>query len=944
MIIYFADRVYTIIGMASTNLPEGFRIIDDTAEDEIGTGFSTFNYTIALGSDNRRDAERMMACGNYIFRYDGNENNFRASVILESETDPISSKIELYSEDIGLELLNGLAPAYISQTAMPIEEYVKLFTSESGYRVGRNELSSDYILRLGWDSDETITARLLDIASRFDAEIYCTFDIEPSNFFIKKRYVNIVRKRGKDVGIELRVGRELSNIRVKRSMTNVATALIPKGAALETGTGIYNYTDLQGIPRYTWVKFADNSGGLNMDDSASGHKYIGLAIDKPKVNESVDPVDYSWRRTSYEDTIVTFNVCSSGYQEVGDGQGNASYTWVSFAPKIDGKNMSNEADKMSYIGIAKGQNTATKSTNPEDYEWFDMREATSDRRVILINPSNNAAVQQQVGYAWVKFGTSNAGAGMADSGSGKTYLGLALNQVNGNRTTTASDYEWNKIEFATTNGGYSEIGPVGSGVKMPNGKYVWFMFTDLEEKFGPTPDYGDYIGFLYDKTKASPISKDSNEYEWHDVSGTGNNELTLEGYRYDDGDFYIDGKILKSREALSTWARDVSAGRTSFGHIYRNFSCEAETQKELLDESIKELKKVRELEMTYEAELIDIPRNLAVGDTVRIVDRDGELYLQARLLKLETSESRDTRNVTFGEYKRLSSGLDLYLDTLAWKIRQGNYKTKSLVQTVTTYFISTDTDDPPSIDDPGWSTEAITQQVGQHVWQMTATTCLDGSVRYSDPAEITGLATAMNVYTLYYKSSDGAPAVPSEATVIPPEGWSLEEPVYDSESAGELYSVTLTTYSNGEFEYSDIYKDSTYSKVQDVTALANDTAEAVAKAEESAKAYTDQELASYANNIISSFNDFAVGLSDIGLTVDNNSSPTVTILDSDGLRITRKSDGVVIAQFDNDNSYVDFLKVNRYLSFGAHRTEKKTGQEYDGTSIEGTAFFWTGGE
>ena len=47
-----------------------------------------------------------------------------------------------------------------------------------------------------------------------------------------------------------------------------------------------------------------------------------------------------------------------------------------------------------------------------------------------------------------------------------------------------------------------------------------------------------------------------------------------------------------------------------------------------------------------------------VGDTVSIVDDDDNTYLTARLLKLETSESNDTKEAELGDYVRQESGID----------------------------------------------------------------------------------------------------------------------------------------------------------------------------------------------------------------------------------------------------------------------------------------------
>ncbi len=79
-----------------------------------------------------------------------------------------------------------------------------------------------------------------------------------------------------------------------------------------------------------------------------------------------------------------------------------------------------------------------------------------------------------------------------------------------------------------------------------------------------------------------------------------------------------------------------------------------------------------------------------------------------------------------------------------------------------------------------------------------------------------------------------------------------------------------------------------------------------------------------------------------GLFVSTSDTSTQTNIDGSGIKIM-KPDGTIIAQFNNENSFVDYLKVNTFLAFGGHRAEKYTMNEWDGTSTVGTAYFWTGG-
>lgn len=69
-------------------------------------------------------------------------------------------------------------------------------------------------------------------------------------------------------------------------------------------------------------------------------------------------------------------------------------------------------------------------------------------------------------------------------------------------------------------------------------------------------------------------------------------------------------------------------------------------------------KKICDEAVAYEVELLYLPDGVKVGDTVSIVDDDDNTYLTARLLKLEASESNDTKEAELGDYVRQESGID----------------------------------------------------------------------------------------------------------------------------------------------------------------------------------------------------------------------------------------------------------------------------------------------
>ena len=139
--------------------------------------------------------------------------------------------------------------------------------------------------------------------------------------------------------------------------------------------------------------------------------------------------------------------------------------------------------------------------------------------------------------------------------------------------------------------------------------------------------------------------------------------ITLKGYKYDDGDFYVDnGGTLKSRKALAKWSRYIWQTKLNQninyeGHITRPYSYSTTSQQELCSHAITELKKHCDIEVNYEVDIKRLPEGVKVGDRVNIIDDAGELYLSTRLLLLETSVTEKTYTATLGEHIIKKSGI-----------------------------------------------------------------------------------------------------------------------------------------------------------------------------------------------------------------------------------------------------------------------------------------------
>ncbi|WP_213359882.1 phage tail spike protein [Enterococcus gallinarum] len=155
--------------------------------------------------------------------------------------------------------------------------------------------------------------------------------------------------------------------------------------------------------------------------------------------QSTNPADYTWQRMlglSGEDGKDG----EQGPQGVpgpkGDN-GQTYYTWLKYADTPT-SGMSDSPTGKTYIGLAYNKATATESTNYADYTWSLIKGADGAQ-----GPKGSDG---QTLYTWIKYATSASGAGMSDSPTGKTYIGLAYNKTTANESTNAADYSWSLIK------------------------------------------------------------------------------------------------------------------------------------------------------------------------------------------------------------------------------------------------------------------------------------------------------------------------------------------------------------------------------------------------------------------------------------------------------------------------------------------------------------------
>lgn len=243
MIIYFADRKMQILGQASTNLNEGLSIVEDGKTEYVSNGVVIFEVAICYGDSPQHDLRKLCKAGNYLLRKHNAENEFYT--IIDREFDEEKKEVTLYCEDAGMDLLNSIAEKYEASQAYTAAGYVDEWIRGTGFEIGVNEISN-LKRTLKWDGESTVAERINSIATQFDAEVSYSFEIE--GMTVKKLLINLWKKRGKDAKVQLRLGRDVKNIRDKESVQTLATALrvtggTPEGSSEPITLEGYSYDD-----------------------------------------------------------------------------------------------------------------------------------------------------------------------------------------------------------------------------------------------------------------------------------------------------------------------------------------------------------------------------------------------------------------------------------------------------------------------------------------------------------------------------------------------------------------------------------------------------------------------------------------------------------------------------------------------------------------------------
>ena len=265
MIVYFADRGLNILGLASTSLPGGVRIVEDMTVEDVDSGVNSFTCRVAYDETTRSDLEDAIQVGRFVLKsagraFDSEENIYDSLYqIIETEYDTETQEIYLYAEDAGLDLINKVSPA-------------ATLTNKTLYQMLDTFVPEDWSFELNgcptgtrtntWDGENTTTERINSIANLFGCEVYYSFVIE--RFEVLEKVINVTPKRGtQDATEQLRLNQEINRITIKESIANLATAFSVTGGTPQNSETPIN---LRG---YSY-QYEDELGDRYMVDTSTG--------------------------------------------------------------------------------------------------------------------------------------------------------------------------------------------------------------------------------------------------------------------------------------------------------------------------------------------------------------------------------------------------------------------------------------------------------------------------------------------------------------------------------------------------------------------------------------------------------------------------------------------------------------------------------------------------
>ena len=231
--ITFYSRKYEVLAQASFDGNEGLIAYDDEFHDDLKTGIATYTFSIDKTDDTIANIE--LGCYIRVLTFDGRKLWFE---VLDMEE--TNERIDFTAVDAGLDLIGESVWPYEADQGYLITHYLKMFLLDSGWTIGTFSMKTLRSLKLKFEGFESASKRIRQVAKHFGMEL--EYEIEEKDGKPFRKIINLKERIGRDKDVRLEYGREVSNIKRRSSIQNLATALRGHGAEGITLQG-YKYND-----------------------------------------------------------------------------------------------------------------------------------------------------------------------------------------------------------------------------------------------------------------------------------------------------------------------------------------------------------------------------------------------------------------------------------------------------------------------------------------------------------------------------------------------------------------------------------------------------------------------------------------------------------------------------------------------------------------------------
>lgn len=298
------------------------------------------------------------------------------------------------------------------------------------------------------------------------------------------------------------------------------------------------YAGPQGIPgvgtdgktTYLHIQYAPVQNPTAEQMSKTPNKYIGTYTDFSGV-DSTDPIKYTWAKFEGD----------QGAQGPKGADGKSSYTWMKYATRPDGLDMSDNPDyvplldstgspildsageqiytmtQATYIGIATNKDTATESTNPADYTWSRFRGVDGyDGKDGVNGIPGKDGKDGKTQYTHIAYANSADGTkDFSVSDGNREYIGMYVDFVEAD-STDPTKYTWSLIKGS--DGAQGVPGTPGADGNTPYFHIAYANSADGRTGFSVDDSVNKlYIGQYTDYTPDD--STDPTKYSWTKIKG-----------------------------------------------------------------------------------------------------------------------------------------------------------------------------------------------------------------------------------------------------------------------------------------------------------------------------------------------------------------------------------------------------------------------------------------